>query len=91
MQIYAAWIGEGSDDVTVKYNTDFETDKLTSQDLIAWMGAVQAGMMSYETYYYNLQRSDVYPEGWTAEDEQAAIDKSEAAVIVDNGLTDDME
>jgi hypothetical protein len=44
--------------------------------LVELMGAVQSGMMSLETFFYNLRLYEVYPPKWTDEDEVKAIDEA---------------
>lgn len=55
-------------------NKDFDLSKLDPASMQNFMLQVQGGMMSYETYFYNLKKGEVYPEGWTIEDEKAAIE-----------------
>ena len=66
------WYG-GKGDVSIQFNTDFETDRLDPQELIAYMGAVQSGRLSEKAYFYTLKQGEVYPDGWTFEEEQQAI------------------
>jgi hypothetical protein len=66
------WYG-GKGDVSIQFNTDFETDRLDPQELIAYMGAVQSGRLSEKAYFYALKQREVYPDGWTFEEEQQAI------------------
>ena len=66
------WYG-GKGDVLIQFNTDFETDRLDPQELIAYMGAVQSGRLSEKAYFYALKQREVYPDGWTFEEEQQAI------------------
>lgn len=74
MTFYNSWTNGTYDNVTVSYNKDFDLSELNTQDLIAFMGAVQSGMMSWDTYFYNLKSREVYPQGWTMDDEKQAIE-----------------
>ena len=47
--------------------------RLDPQELIAYMGAVQSGRLSEKAYFYALKLREVYPDGWTFEEEQQAI------------------
>ena len=70
------WQTGSVEPVEVEFNKDFELAQLNTQDLIALMGAVQAGGLSWEAYYYQLKGREVYPQGWSMEDERAAIEKT---------------
>ena len=69
------WQGVDSKNVSVKYNVDFELAEVDPNMLTAFMGAVQSGYMSWETYFYNMKNKELYPPEWTIEDEQKAIDE----------------
>lgn len=71
------WAGH-TEGVKVEYNTDFEMSAIDSQTLTALMGAYQSGAISFETFFYNLKNREMYPEGWTIEEERAELDKVKA-------------
>lgn len=59
---------------TVEFNKDFSTARLAAEDVQQYMLQVQAGLMSYATYFYNLKRGEIYPDGWTEDDERRSIE-----------------
>lgn len=64
----------GADKVGVTLNTDFGVEGLSPQMLTALMQQVQGGTMSWDTYFWNLQRGEMIPEGIDAEAEATRID-----------------
>lgn len=77
---YVWWLGsedsmEDVKNVSFEINKDFAASRMTAQDLSAFGAAYQAGVMSFETLFHNMQRADVYPPGRTMEEERAAIDE----------------
>ena len=93
LKLFAFWGGKTADNITVKFNSDFEIEPLNSQDLVSWMGAVQSGFMSWETFYYNMNQREAYPAGWTIEEERAAIakDEQEKVIKLDNQVSNDYQ
>lgn len=69
------WAG-GSGEIQVEYNTDYEAAKVDPTVLMQFMAAVQGGAMSWETFFYNMQTMELYPDGWTIEEERASIESS---------------
>lgn len=59
--------------VTITLNTDFDENQLEGVELINWFSGLQSGAISYETYYYNMQRRELYPPDWTPKKEQEGI------------------
>jgi len=81
MTLFMQWAGS-SEPVNIQYNTDFQSAEIPQGKLTELMAAVQSGMMSTETFFYNLQTYEVYPQGWTIEQEKAGIEaygKTQAA------------
>lgn len=70
----ADWKSEGKGE---KYNVeicnDFTVLKAEPQFLTALQQALQGGFISYETFFYNLRRAGLFPEGVTIEDEENRI------------------
>tara|TARA_R100001460_G_scaffold27881_9_gene55946 strand:+ start:5254 stop:6885 length:1632 start_codon:yes stop_codon:yes gene_type:complete len=62
-----------SEDVSVKLNLDFGVEGLDPKMLTALMQQVHSGLMSWDTYVYNMRRGELYQEGWSNDDEAAAI------------------
>lgn len=53
------WEGlAGSDDISVKLNTDFVDAKMSPQEITAMMGAWQAGGISHDSLLYNFKRGE---------------------------------
>jgi len=73
LRLMVEWLTGAVNDVSVEFNTDFEVDALNPQELIAWMGAVQSGMLSDKAFYYLMKQREAYPADWTFELEQSAI------------------
>tara|TARA_R110000796_G_C14571530_1_gene435775 strand:- start:19569 stop:21032 length:1464 start_codon:yes stop_codon:yes gene_type:complete len=80
LQFMAWWEGlptkaptDYADTNSIVLNTDFVAAKLDSASLTAMIGAYQGGAISWQTFYYNLEQGEMFKEGWTIEDEDAAI------------------
>lgn len=80
MTIYAY---DGLEAPSIKVNTEFEEPELSQGELTELGQEVAAGRMSFDVYYYNLERNKMYPSGWTLEQELAAL-KTTAQNIASN-------
>lgn len=71
----AMWMGisETGEDVSVELNQDYSVATISPEFGNWLMGQVQGGLMSWETYYWNLEQGEVYPEGHTMEEERDKI------------------
>jgi hypothetical protein len=69
----AAWAGANPDDVSVKLNSEFFESKMDTTLLRELITAVQAGKISFETFYANLIRGGLSREGIDAEQEKQDI------------------
>lgn len=83
LKVFAEWAGRDNKDVAIEYNKDYELSKIDPQSLTAYIGAVQGGYMSYETFFYNMKNKEIYPEGWTLEDEMEAIQKGQEQLVIE--------
>lgn len=64
---------EDAQEIVVELNKDYENFQI-SPEVGNWlMSQVQAGIMSWDVYFYNLERGEVYPEGLTPDDERFKI------------------
>lgn len=72
---YEAPVGE---EPSIVLNTDFLDTSMTAQEVTALMGLWQSGAISYETFYYNLQRGEWARPQVTVEEEREAIASDEA-------------
>ena len=75
------WAGLAGD-VVVAANRDLLNVKATPQELQALTAAVQAGTMSFATYYYNLEQLELTRPDVTAEDEEAALEEAADKEVV---------
>lgn len=73
LQFLAEWRALPPDQVSVSINKDFDIAGMDPGLAANFMLQVQGGLMSYETFFYNQKKADVYPEGWTIEQEREAI------------------
>jgi len=67
------WSGVQANNVSVTLNSDFYEGKISGADLSALMKMVQEGKMSFDTMFYQFEKNDMYPPGWTKEKELQAI------------------
>src|ERR1043166_2523273 len=65
----------GDEQVVFELNTDFSNKGLTSQDLQAIVAAWQAGAISRDTMTDLFRRGEVLPEGRSAEEEKALVER----------------
>jgi hypothetical protein len=61
-------------DVSFSVNRDFMASRMQPAEIQAMLQMVEAGRMSYETFFFNLQRADIMPPGRTMEQEMDAIE-----------------
>lgn len=62
--------------VDVKVNDDFYQDDMNGDELLKWMQALHQGGISYDTYYYNMSKKEVYAPNTTKELEWERIEES---------------
>lgn len=82
LQVHAWW-ANASDDVDdpavhITLNKDLVSNQLEPQMLTVLMQALLNNTISYETYFYNLQRGEIARPQVTVEDEQALLENQEA-------------
>lgn len=61
-------------DVNFQINRDFVSARMQPAEMDSMLRMVEAGKMSYETFFFNLQRADMLPPGRTLEEEMDAIE-----------------
>lgn len=76
MNDWAGW--GGTDNISVKLNTDFVDSRMSPQDITALMAAWQSGAVSHDTFLYNLKRGEILEQGVDIETEKDKIS-------IDNG------
>jgi hypothetical protein len=57
----------------VQVSKEFVASTASPTQISAWLNAYNAGAMSFETFFWNMQRGEQYQEGWTMEEEQGKI------------------
>ena len=80
----ATWSGvspEEAKKAAAKLNTDFCDVKMTFVELEALIRTWQAGAMSYETMYYNMERGEVTRPGIDWRKEKAQIDMEHPPIL----------
>lgn len=76
------WYGNGdtpeaaAEGVIFALNKDFVSSAITPEMLTAWVAARQSNLVSAEAFFYNLQRGEAYPDGWTREEEEESIENN---------------
>ena len=73
MEWVADWVGVQDSNITVRLNSDFNVSKIDPRMLTALMMALQAGKISFETWFYNLQRGEITPPTLEVEQERQKI------------------
>lgn len=73
LRVALEWHGV-SGDIRFELNKDYMPTVMDAQTLTALITALQAGSISFETFWYNLVRGELAPEGVTAETEQDQIE-----------------
>jgi hypothetical protein len=73
LKLLALWRGMGEADVSTSLNRDFDVVSMTPQMLVALMQAVQSGMTSWNTWFYNLKKGEMVPDNIDADEEAALI------------------
>jgi len=81
------WGGGNQDDVILEINRDVIETTLPPQELTALTQALQAGGISYETYYYNLQRGDLTRPDIDVDEEKEGISNEGGALDTNRGDT----
>jgi hypothetical protein len=73
LQTFAKWAGIAGE-IKFAINRDFIPFNIDPAALTGWMAAVQAGLMSQETFFDLIKRGDLVDQAITFEEEQARID-----------------
>lgn len=60
-------------EILVEFNTDYSSSMIDPQLLSNLNIARSSAAISPETYFYNLRKGEMIPEGWTFDDEQNSI------------------
>jgi hypothetical protein len=96
VQWHAWWLafevdGQPDAEIRIDLNRDFFETQLDASTLANLMAAWQGGAMSYETFFYNLQRGELARPGVTAEEELKEIQEEQAeAQLLQQDATDEV-
>lgn len=77
----AEWLGLNSDEASVEFNKDFTTKPMDPRMLNGLISLLQQGRISYDTFFYNLERGELIPDGRTVEDELDLIETNPALPV----------
>lgn len=76
---HAGWMGNKDvEGINAELNSDFMARPMDSTQLTSLVQAYQADTISYETFYYNLQRGEIARPDVEAEDERTLIETQAA-------------
>ena len=75
LRIAAEWTGASPNDVEVKMNRDWVETRMDPQELTALMKAWQAGAISFDTLWSNMQRGEIADIDRTADEEKDMIEE----------------
>lgn len=74
LRLAAMWLGSAeAESASVELNKDFNLVGIDAATLQALMLAVQAGQVSWQTFFYNVKRGELIPDNVTAEEEAELI------------------
>jgi hypothetical protein len=71
---HLAWLGVDPEAASIALNADFAAIPLSAPELTALWQVYQSGGMSWETFYYQLQKGEIARPDITAEQERHLID-----------------
>lgn len=91
LKVYNTWLGAENKDVSYQLNIDFDIQRLPSSDIQVLGNQVVQGLVSWETYFYNLQKGEIIPENVTNEEEldRIALDQERKLEKQSNNMLDD--
>lgn len=76
---HSAWMGNrDSEGINAELNSDFMSRPMDSTQLTALVQAYQADTISYETFYWNLQRGEIARPDIEADDERTLVETQAA-------------
>ena len=80
LRILLHWVLPGSrpeellENAAIELTKDFEVARMPPQELAALFQIYQGGGMSFDSFFWNLQRGEVFPETTTVEEERQRIE-----------------
>ncbi len=85
MQWFYWWQGTQNDPTeiiaTVLINQDFVETSIDSATLQALVSAFQQNALSFEAFFHQLKKGEIYPDGWDLDSEAAAISQRPPATM----------
>ena len=79
-----AWSGFPDTLITLTLNTDFDEMMFSAQDMTAVTALLQAGTISFKTFFYAMQKMEMYSPNWTREQELEAMEEDKETFGVDS-------
>lgn len=77
------WSGYSMVKGSIQINTDFFEDMISADGVISWSQLLQSGSISPQTWYYNLDRRDIFPPDWSLEKEMTSIEEGGMGLFAD--------
>lgn len=72
---YTLWVtGKEDDSILVELNSDFGSNLVDAATLSGLMASVQGGLISWDTFFFNLKRGEFVPDGRTEDEERKLIE-----------------
>jgi len=72
---------DGELKVTVRVSDDLSEDNITFADFRNAVDVLQRGGISFDSFFYNMKRREMYPDNWTKDQEMEAIIKTRDAFL----------
>lgn len=89
LNFMAMWEGI-TQEIEFELNTDYQPTNMTPQELAELVKAWQAGAISFETLFKNLQKGEIIDADESYEDEMEKISNSEPNLSSDLDMSDDL-
>lgn len=84
---FADWMSIPSKDISVTLNRDFQTAGLAPNVLQNLILAVQGGLLSWSSFFYNLKRGELIPDHVEEKEELLLIKQGSSMFVVPNEPT----
>jgi hypothetical protein len=89
LNFMAQWEGI-TQEIKFELNTDYQPAKMSPQELSELVKSWQAGAISYETLFKNLQKGEVIDSDESFENELEKIDNAQPNLTIDLNTADDV-
>jgi len=76
LKTFSEWAGSPDAETYINLNKEFVPAEIEPQELTAWVGAQQQGVVSHQVVFWNLQKREAIPPGMTFEEMQSQIGES---------------